>query len=319
MSYRLLSYATPTGAHVGFLVGETNVVDLRAAIEAFGGPKPSFSGVSVRETLEAWDDAKKLLPQLAEAFAAGKLAGVAAKSLNETKLLAPILYPGALFGATANYTDHLREMKMGDAPDKSVTRPCFFLKTTEHSIIGSGEPAHLRAAQQMVFWEGELGVVIGKRARSVKKEKALDYVAGYLNVLDLSDATDQAQRRQDIYGSRFGIDWFRTKCFDNAAPMGPWITPAEDVPDPQNLSLRTVTKGEVMQNSNTSNMVFTIAEQIEYLSERLTLRPGDVIATGTCLGVGRPRGLFLQQGDEVVLTIGNLGTLRTPIIRDKEP
>src|SRR6185437_662027 len=115
------------------------------------------------------------------------------------------------------------------------------------------------------------------RARSIKKEKALDYVAGYLNVLDLSDATDQAQRRQDIYGSRFGIDWFRTKCFDGAAPMGPWITPAEDVPDPQNLALKTVTKGEVMQDSNTSNMVFTVAEQIEYLSERLTLRPGDVI------------------------------------------
>ena len=152
MSYRLLSYATPTGARAGFLVGEMNVVDLRAAIEAFGGPKPSFSGVSVRETLEAWDDAKKLLPPLADAFAAGKLAGVAAKPLDETKLLAPILYPGALFGATANYTDHLREMKMGDAPDKSVTRPCFFLKTTEHSIIGSGEAAHLRPAQQMVFW-----------------------------------------------------------------------------------------------------------------------------------------------------------------------
>jgi 2-keto-4-pentenoate hydratase/2-oxohepta-3-ene-1,7-dioic acid hydratase in catechol pathway len=319
MAYRLLSYASPTGARAGLLVGETDIVDLRGAIEAYGGPKPSFSGVSVRETLEAWEDAKKLLPQLADAFAAGKLAGVAAKPLNETKLLAPILYPGALFGATANYTDHLREMKMGDAPDKSVTRPCFFLKTTEHSIIGSGEAAHLRPAQQMVFWEGELGVVIGKRARSVKKEHALDYVAGYLNVLDLSDATDQAQRRQDIYGSRFGIDWFRTKCFDNAAPMGPWITPAEDVPDPQNLSLKTVTKGEVMQNSNTSNMVFTVAEQIEYLSERLTLRPGDVIATGTCLGVGRPRGLFLQQGDEVVLTIGNLGTLRTPIVRDNEP
>jgi 2-keto-4-pentenoate hydratase/2-oxohepta-3-ene-1,7-dioic acid hydratase in catechol pathway len=318
MSYRLLSYRAPTGARAGLLVGES-VVDLRAAIEAQGGTKPSFSGVSVRETLDCWDEAKKLLPLLADAFAAGKLTGVQAKPLAETRLLAPILYPGALFGATANYTDHLREMKMGEAPDKTKTRPCFFLKTTEHSIIGSGEPAHLRPAQEMVFWEGELGVVIGKRARSVKKERALDYVAGYLNLLDLSDATDQAARRQDIYGSRFGIDWFRTKCFDNAAPMGPWITPAEDVPDPQALSLKTVTKGEVMQNSSTANMVFSVAEQIEYLSERLTLRPGDVIATGTCLGVGRPRGLFLQQGDEVVLTIGNLGTLRTPIVRDSEP
>jgi 2-keto-4-pentenoate hydratase/2-oxohepta-3-ene-1,7-dioic acid hydratase in catechol pathway len=319
MSYRLLSFASPTGARAGILVGETAIVDLRAAIEAYRGPKPSFSGISVREVLDAWDDAKKLLPLLADAFVAGKLSGVSSKALNETKLLAPILYPGALFGATANYTDHLREMKMGEAPDKSKTRPCFFLKTSEHSIIGSGEPAHLRPAQTMVFWEGELGVVIGKRARSVPKERALDYVAGYINVLDLSDATDQAARRQDIYGSRFGIDWFRTKCFDGAAPMGPWITPAEEVPDPQNLSLKTVTKGEVMQNSSTANMVFSVAEQIEYLSERLTLRPGDVIATGTCLGVGRPRGLFLEQGDEVVLTIGNLGTLRTPIVRDNEP
>jgi 2-keto-4-pentenoate hydratase/2-oxohepta-3-ene-1,7-dioic acid hydratase in catechol pathway len=317
MSYRLLSYSTQGGPRAGLLVGTDTVVDLTAAIEAHGG-SASFKGASVREMLDHWDDTKKLLPQLADAVTSGKFK-IATKPLAETKLLAPILYPGALYGATANYTDHLREMKMGEAPDKTTTRPCFFLKTTEHSIIGSGEPAHLRPAQTMVFWEGELGVVIGKRARSVKKEQALDYVAGYVNVLDLSDATDQAQRRQDIYGSRFGIDWFRTKCFDGAAPMGPWITPAEDVPDPQNLSLKTVTKGEVMQNSSTANMVFSVAEQIEYLSERLTLRPGDVIATGTCLGVGRPRGLFLQQGDEVVLEIGNLGTLRTPIIRDSEP
>jgi len=315
MSYRLLSYSTPAGPRAGLLAGET-VIDLAAALEAQGG-KHSFTGISVRETLDHWDEAKKLLPQIADAAASRALKSPS-KPLAETKLLAPILYPGALYGATANYTDHLREMKMGDAPDKRVTRPCFFLKTTEHSIIGSGEPAHLRPAQKMVFWEGELGVVIGERARSVKKEHALDYVAGYVNILDLSDATDQAQRRQDIYGSRFGIDWFRTKCFDCSAPMGPWITPAEDVPDPQNLSLKTETKGEVMQNSNTANMVFTVAEQIEYLSERLTLRPGDVIATGTCLGVGRPRGLFLEQGDVVTLTIGNLGTLRTPIVRDTD-
>lgn len=315
MSYRLLSYSTPAGPRAGLLAGET-VIDLTAAIEAQGG-KASFTGIAVREVLDHWDEARKLLPQLADAVASGRL-NTATKPLAETKLLAPILYPGALYGATANYTDHLREMKMGDAPDKTKTRPCFFLKTTEHSIIGSGEAAHLRPAQTMVFWEGELGVVIGKPARSVPKERALDYVAGYVNVLDLSDATDQAQRRQDIYGSRFGIDWFRTKCFDNSAPMGPWITPADDVPDPQNLALKTVTKGEVMQNSNTANMVFSVAEQIEYLSERLTLRPGDVIATGTCLGVGRPRGLFLDQGDEVTLTIGNLGTLRTPIVRDNE-
>src|SRR5215469_7292181 len=314
MSYRLLTYRTPSGPRPGLLVGE-KVFDLPTAL---ADKRVSFSAASVKDVLNGWNEARPVLRALAADCASGRGADQAIP-LAEVKLCAPILYPGAVFGATANYTDHLREMKMGDAPDKTTTRPCFFLKTSEHSIIGSGEAAHLRPAQRMVFWEGELGVVIGKRARSVNKEHALDHVAGYLNVLDLSDATDQAARRQDIYGSRFGLDWFRTKCFDGAAPMGPWITPAEDVPDPQNLSLKTVTKGEVMQNSNTSNMVFSVAEQIEYLSERLTLRPGDVIATGTCLGVGRPRGLFLNEGDEVVLTIGNLGTLRTPIVRDTEP
>jgi len=317
MSYRLLTYASPAGPRAGLLIGD-EVVDLQEALRAHGAAT-SLTGATVKDALKIWDEARPVLRAIADAVVARRLTGPTASRLADVKLLAPILYPGALFGATANYTDHLREMKMGDAPDKTTTRPCFFLKTTEHSIIGSGEPAHLRPAQQMVFWEGELGVVIGRLARSVKKEEALDYVAGYLNVLDLSDATDQAARRQDIYGSRFGIDWFRTKCFDTAAPMGPWITPAEDVPDPQNLTLQTVTKGEVMQDSSTRNMVFTVAEQIEYLSERLTLRPGDVIATGTCLGVGRPRGLFLQHGDEVTLTIGNLGTLRTPIVRDNEP
>ncbi len=316
MSYRLLTYAAPTGPRAGLLIGD-QVIDLEAAIAAYASAHkiaPGFSGIDVKDTLRHWDAAKPILKAIADE----KPAGVTSQPLATTKLCAPILYPGALFGATANYTDHLKEMKMGDAPDKSVTRPCFFLKTTEHSIVGSGEAAHLRPAQNMVFWEGELGVVIGKTARSVPASRALEYVAGYTNVLDLSDATDQAQRRTDIYGSRFGIDWFRTKCFDGAAPMGPWITPAEDVADPQNLSLKTVTKGETMQDSSTKNMVFTVAEQIEYLSERLTLRPGDVIATGTCLGVGRPRGLFLEQGDIVTLTIGNLGTLTTPIIRDKE-
>jgi 2-keto-4-pentenoate hydratase/2-oxohepta-3-ene-1,7-dioic acid hydratase in catechol pathway len=313
MTYRLLTYEAGAGPRAGLLLGD-RVADLEAALAVLGAT-PRFSGAGVLGVLEAWEDAQPLLRAIGHRGAGA----FETMPLGSVRLKAPILYPAAVFGATANYTDHLREMKMGDAPDKATTRPCFFLKTSAHSIVGSGEPAHLRPAQKMVFWEGELGVVIGRRARAVPKERALDHVAGYVNVLDLSDATDQAARRQDIYGSRFGIDWFRTKCFDQSAPMGPWITPAEEVPDPQDLPLKTVAKGELMQNSSTANMVFTVAEQIEYLSERLTLRPGDVISTGTCLGVGRPRGLFLEHGDEVALTIGPLGTLRTPIVRDNAP
>jgi 2-keto-4-pentenoate hydratase/2-oxohepta-3-ene-1,7-dioic acid hydratase in catechol pathway len=299
MSYRLLTYVSETGPRPGILV-DGRVHDV-----------PEYA--SVRAVLSDWDTAKDKLREMA---AAPKRDG---KPLAEVKLKAPILYPGGLFCATANYTDHMYEMRKSDPPPKGETRPCFFLKTTEHSIIGPGEPTHLRPAQKQVFWEGELGVVIGRETRSVGRDRALDCVAGYTIVNDLSDATDQMARRKDMYGQWFGIDWFRTKSWDSSAPMGPWITPAEEVPDPQNLAIETITKGETMQNSNTAKMYFTVAEQIEYLSERVTLRPGDVIATGTCAGVGRPRGLFLDNGDEVAVTIGNLGTLRTPIVRDNMP
>jgi 2-keto-4-pentenoate hydratase/2-oxohepta-3-ene-1,7-dioic acid hydratase in catechol pathway len=300
MSYRLLTYATDKGPRPGILV-EGKVVDLAEY-------------ASVRDVLANWDEAGAKLRAMAANGA--RLAGA---PLEAVTLKAPILYPGGLFCATANYTDHMYEMRQSDPPEKGATRPCFFLKTTEHSIVGPGEPAHLRPAQTQVFWEGELGVVIGRTTRSVGRAEALGCIAGYTIVNDLSDATDQAARRKDMYGQWFGIDWFRTKSWDSSAPMGPWITPAEEVPDPQNLAIKTVAKGETQQDSNTSRMFFSVAEQIEYLSERVTLRPGDVIATGTCAGVGRPRGLFLQHGDEVAVTIGNLGTLRTPIVRDNAP
>jgi 2-keto-4-pentenoate hydratase/2-oxohepta-3-ene-1,7-dioic acid hydratase in catechol pathway len=313
MSYKLLTYDGGRGPRAGLYIGD-KVVDLAEAIEAHG-KRISMPGATTLEVLSVWDEARPVLREIA-ADGAAKLPG---KKLEEVKLKAPILYPGGYFGATANYSDHIVEMRNEAPPDKSKDRPCFLQKTTVHSIIGHNEPAHLRPMQTQIFWEGELGVVIGRKARAVKAASALDYVAGYTICNDLSDATHFYQRMKDFYGRWFGVDWFRGKCWDTSGPMGPWITPAEDVPDPQNLTIKTETKGEVMQNGTTANMVFTVAEQIEYITETLTLRPGDVISTGTCKGVGRPRGLFLQHGDVVNVTIGNLGTLTTPIVRDNEP
>ena len=167
--YRLLTYATTTGPRAGLLVSD-KVIDLEAAVESHAGAhrvKSRFTGASVKETLQEWDEARAMLRAIAGEAREGKLAGVRQRPLAETKLLAPILYPGALFGATANYTDHLREMKMGDAPDKNVTRPCFFLKTTEHSIIGSGEPAHLRP----VAADGVLGRRAWRRDRQARPQR----------------------------------------------------------------------------------------------------------------------------------------------------
>ena len=320
-SYRLLSYQGPSGPRAGLLIDEI-VLDLEQALKTYAGKPGSaavdFSGDSVMAVLQAWDKAKSVLRSIAEQQRAGKLQAPT-QALSQLKLLAPILYPGAYFCATANYVDHIMEMRKVPPPDKATNRPCFFLKTTIHSIIGPGDTAHMSRTSNKVFWEGELGVVIGKAAHYVKKEEALSYVAGYMPVNDLSDTTDTMIRRKDKYGEWFGHDWFRNKCFDDASPMGPWITPADEVADPQDLSLKTVVSGRTMQDSSTKNMHFTVAEQIEYLSERITLRPGDVIATGTCKGVGREEGKYLTSGDEVEVTIGHLGTLRHFVEQDTVP
>ena len=226
-SYRLLTYQGQTGPRVGLLVDDT-VLDLEQALTSYSrlsgnGAIHAFAADSVLSVLQSWELARPVLSGIAESERAGKITSTA-HSLSEVKLLAPILYPGALFCATANYVDHILEMRKVPAPDKATTRPCFFLKTTVHSIIGSDAEAHISRASDKVFWEGELGVVIGKPARYVKKSDALSYVAGYVIVNDLSDTTDFLARRKDKYGEWFGHDWFRVKNFDTAAPMGPWIT-----------------------------------------------------------------------------------------------
>jgi 2-keto-4-pentenoate hydratase/2-oxohepta-3-ene-1,7-dioic acid hydratase in catechol pathway len=237
-------------------------------------------------------------------------------ALAEAKLQAPILYPGALFCAGANYWDHLEEMAeiakrmTGKAPAMTKAKdPYFFMKTTAGSIIGTGTPARLPPFSHQVDWEAELGVVIARPTRNISEERALDAVAGYLIVNDLS-ARDLMKRE----GSPFGMDWVGQKCFEDAAPMGPWFTPAAYIADPNNMPIKLWVNGVLKQNSNTSRLVHNIAEQIAYLSQHFTLSPGDVIATGTPAGVGMPRGEFLKAGDEVQIDIGGCGTLTNTMV-----
>jgi 2,4-diketo-3-deoxy-L-fuconate hydrolase len=168
----------------------------------------------------------------------------------------------------------------------------------------------LPRTSSQIDWEAEIGVVIGRAAHDVSLDQAMNCVAGYTIVNDLS-ARD-LNRREDW---TFGTDWFRGKSFDGSAPMGPWITPAEAIPDPHNLVIQLCVNDQLMQDSSSRQMHFNIPEQIQYLSEQLTLRPGDVISTGTPAGVGRPRGIYLKPGDEVTITIEGLGTLRNRVER----
>ncbi len=305
MSYRLLSYQAGRDARAGVLVGDT-VYD---AAKVTGDPAPA----SVLGMLTDWNKSKRLLAQAAKRIADGK-SRVKGVPLTRAHLLAPVLYPGAIFCAGANYTDHMAEMAraQGQPPGPTMKelgeKPWHFIKTSRGSIVGPGAKVRLPLYSQMVDWEVELAAVIGKTAKDVPVEKALDCVAGYTIANDLS-ARDVMKREKNPVASPFHFDWLSQKCFDGACPLGPWIVPATDIPDPQKLALKLWVNGSLMQDSHTSRMIFDTAEQIAMLSSRVTLHPGDLVLTGTPAGVGMGRRLFLKPGDTVKLWIEGIGEL----------
>lgn len=298
MSYKLLTYASDRGPRAGLLIDQ-QVID---AAEATG--REAWS--TVTGALESWDEASAAFSRVT---AKGGMA------LADTKLLAPILYPGDIYCAGANYQDHVDEMALasGRAPGKNMKElgelPWFFIKSGRSSVVGTETTVKLPPYSKAVDWEIELAAVIGRKARNIMAKDALAYVAGYTIANDLS-ARDAMKRENVTPNTPFYFDWLSQKCFDGACPLGPWIVPAADVGDPHNLAIRLWIGEELMQDSNTGNMIFNIAEQIEMLTSRVTLYPGDVVLTGTPAGVGAARKRYLQPGEKLRLFIEKIGELR---------
>jgi 2-keto-4-pentenoate hydratase/2-oxohepta-3-ene-1,7-dioic acid hydratase in catechol pathway len=305
MPYKLLSYQAGNTARSGILVGES-VYD---AAKVTGVAAHS----SVMGILDDWSRAHRLLAQAAKRIATGK-SRAKGMPLKRARLLAPILYPGNIYCAGANYTDHMAEMAraQGQTPGPTMKelgeKPWHFVKSSRSSVVGPGARVKLPIYSQMVDWEVELAAVIGKVAKDVPVEKALDHVAGYTIANDLS-ARDVMKREKNPATSPFHYDWLSQKCFDGSCPLGPWIVPARDIAYPQNLALKLWVNDTLMQDSLTSKMIFSTAEQIAMLSSRVTLYPGDLVLTGTPAGVGTPRRLFLKPGDKVKLWIEGIGEL----------
>jgi 2-keto-4-pentenoate hydratase/2-oxohepta-3-ene-1,7-dioic acid hydratase in catechol pathway len=305
MPYKLLSYQAGNTARSGILVGES-VYD---AAKVTGVAAHS----SVMGILDDWSRAHRLLAQAAKRIATGK-SRAKGMPLKRARLLAPILYPGNIYCAGANYTDHMAEMAraQGQTPGPTMKelgeKPWHFVKSSRSSVVGPGARVKLPIYSQMVDWEVELAAVIGKVAKDVPVEKALDHVAGYTIANDLS-ARDVMKREKNPATSPFHYDWLSQKCFDGSCPLGPWIVPARDIAYPQNLALKLWVNDALMQDSLTSKMIFSTAEQIAMLSSRVTLYPGDLVLTGTPAGVGTPRRLFLKPGDKVKLWIEGIGEL----------
>jgi len=283
---RLGSYYAPSGqARACGLADGDVLVDLNRADAALPADLVTILG-----------QRHELRPRLARLLSDPPAA--ASVALSAVELAAP-LAPGKIIGIGLNYRDHAAET--GQAlPDY----PTVFAKFP-NSVTGPAQPIRLPAASSRVDYEGELGVVIGARARAVPPDEALGVVAGYLVVNDVSARDVQNRTSQ----------WTLGKSFDTFAPIGPFLVTADEVPDPQRLELTVTVSGTVMQHSSTANMVFSVAALVSLLSEVITLEPGDLIATGTPGGVGAaqtpPR--FLRDGDVVEVAIEGLGALRNPV------
>ena len=197
-----------------------------------------------------------------------------------------------------NYRDHADEQGVA-----LPARPLLFAKWP-NTLIGNGEPIRIPAISKQVDYEAELGVVIGRRASGVSVDDALSFVEGYVVANDVSGRDLQFSDGQ----------WVRGKSLDTFLPVGE-LVPAGDVPDPQVLPIRAVLNGETMQDSNTSNMIFSVAEVVAFVSQAITLEPGDLIITGTPAGVGafRDPPVWLKPGDEITIEIEGVGSISNPV------
>ncbi len=229
---------------------------------------------------------------------------VTKKNAEVKKILAPVDPPNVL-ALGLNYRSHADEFE-ASYPDT----PILFLKGT-NSVMGPGEPIVLpKAGPDEVDYEAELAVVIGKTAKNVSKEKALDYVLGYTCANDVSARDWQVRKQRN--------QWARGKSFDTFCPLGPCLVTRDEISDPNKLRVRAILNGKTMQDSTTSYMIFDVASVISDLSRSMTLLPGTVIMTGTPDGVGftRKPPVFLRQGDVISIIIDGIGELTNPVVRE---
>ena len=282
----LTSYQSEAGLKLGIKT-ERGILDVAAAGAATGVACPTSPDGVFGQGLSA-------LPALSELLS---LASDAALYLDEADLTyAPTVpNPGKIICVGLNYAKHAAEGGM-DPPEN----PVLFSKFN-NALAAHNEDVPMQADWQTVDYESELGVVIGKTARNVSEADALDHVLGYCNMNDLSE-----RRLQMLCGQ-----WLLGKTLDKFLPVGPYVLTADEIADPQNLSIKGWMNGELRQNSNTADMIFSVAEIIAFASKVMTLCPGDIISTGTPEGVimGMDPKVWMQPGDEYAVEVQGLGKL----------
>lgn len=321
---------------VGVVVRDTLVIDLNAANTAVRTPASTIGSVDgMKDLIARYDGGVKA--RIAELVRAANLGGgqrpAWVHNLRSLKVLPPIMYPTTMLNVAVNYAEHDIEMARGRigtanpptagralpntssstgiwerAADDWRWNPYMFMKAPG-VIVADGEDVRIPVGRTQIEWECELGVVIGKTTNRPGIAGAMDQVFGYTLENDMSDRGGRGDTRS-------GSDWVISKNHDTFAPMGPFITPKEFAPDVKRLKMTFVLNDQVLQEGTTAQMIHDVAEIVAYASNIMTLRPGDVLATGTPPGVGSARNppVLLKAGDRMSCTYEGIGTLRNPVV-----
>jgi 2-keto-4-pentenoate hydratase/2-oxohepta-3-ene-1,7-dioic acid hydratase in catechol pathway len=307
--YALATYETGTGQKRPAWVFDSALYDVETAMAATGTAVPEQLRADVGRAIADWVSTAGGIASaaaiVARAIADGAVKPLAAGSY---RLCSPYA-PSRIFATASNYYEHAREMGTKLAP-RAESSPYIFIKA-DTTLADPGAKVVKPREVERLDWEVELGVVIGQGGRNITAEQALSHIAGYVVFNDIS-ARDLT-RRSDY---PFSHDWFRGKSFDTFGPMGPWFVPRDCLGDPQQMHMTLDVNGERMQDGSTSEMIFSVAEQIAYLSHLLTLKPGDLIATGTPTGVGMGRGIYLKPGDLMRASIDGIGTIENHVVAE---
>lgn len=296
---QFVTYIRTEQPHAGIVAGDA-LLDLANLVQAFDATSDAAVWRDLRAFIAAGDDALRLSARALAWWEATRPTNVIALPLATATLTAPLLTPEKIICVGLNYRRHAAESGMA-----VPTTPVIFSKFA-NALAGAGEAIPLPAVATQYDYEVELAVVIGRRAANVSETKALEYVFGYCTANDLSARDLQMRTSQ----------WLLGKTLDKFLPLGPRLVTADEVGDPQTLAVRCWVNGDLRQDSNTADMLFPVAHLVAYLSQHMTLQPGDIILTGTPEGVvlGRAQKDWLTPGDEVVVEVEKLGQLTNRMV-----
>ncbi len=328
--FKLATYRNAPGGRFAAIVLGDIAINIATAYPAYRDSPRSKAGPltatdSILGLLEGWDTNFPVLQEIVafieqEGISSERFASGVAK-LTALHALPPIIRPGKMFYAAQNFQEHVSEMlRAGMTPaggpqftgEKTTSHPYLFLKAPS-ALAGAFDDVAIPRNMKKIDWEAEIACAIWKKAKRISATHAFAHIAGFMTTNDVS--CRDLQIRPDRPGLR--SDWLGGKSHDNFAPMGPFFTPAAFVTNHMNRFIRLTVNGEVKQNGNTSQFIYTPEEQIEYASNILTLEPGDIFVCGTCGGVGQGTNTFLNVGDIMETEVEGLGKMRNRFIEDR--